>query len=65
MGDQDQNKMEPLLASVQWDHTIVSGRVARFSFTLRNPNNMQMSSWPSQTITDFIDAKLVDSAGNN
>ncbi len=65
VGEQDQSRHEPLLASIYWDRTIVSGRVARLAFTLKNPNMMQMNQWPSPIITEYIDARIVDPAGNN
>jgi hypothetical protein len=65
VGEQDLNRVDTNLASVYWDRNLVAGKMGRLSFTLRNPHMMQMNTWPSQTISDFIDSRIVDSQGTS
>jgi hypothetical protein len=65
VGDQDINRNEPQHASIQWDRIISPGEIGRVSFTVRNPNFLQMSTWPSTLIQDFLEARIIDPAGRD
>jgi hypothetical protein len=65
VGDGDVNKYDPLTSSVQWDRIIIPGKIGRISFTIRNSNMLQLSSWPSTFMTDFLDAKIIDSTNRD
>ena len=65
VGDQDVNRIEPLHTTIQWDRVISPGKIGRVSFTLRNSNFLQMSTWPSTLMSDFLEARIIDPAGRD
>jgi hypothetical protein len=65
IGDGDVNRIDPLTSTVQWDRVLTPGKIGRISFTVRNPNMLQLSSWPSTFVNDFLDARIIDSTNRD
>ena len=65
VGDGDVNRFDPFTSSVQWDRFMTPGKIGRISFVIRNSNMLQMSSWPSTIMLDFLDARIIDSIGRD
>jgi len=60
VGESDNPALAPALSSLYWDRVVTAGKQGRFAFTLRNPQMLQLSTWPS-----FIGARIVNQAGNS